>query len=236
MTNQISLITATGGRQEAFHLLEGYISRQKFKGSIQWIVVDDCIPRTITTMGQECFYPPWIWHTGDNTQAANMILALDHVRCDKVLIIEDDEYYGPEYVDTMSYLLDSFSMVGEGLAQYYNVIHRRYHRFKNHQHACFARTGFTKDRLLLLKETLYNYMITGWNRIDVNMWLRAGEDKLIFVPNDPISVGIKGMPGRAGINGQHKKVPGYFKHDPVLTYLKWLIGEDAENYRGYMVQ
>jgi len=238
MTDAISLITATGGRPEAFKLLEGYIAHQRYRGSIEWIVVDDCQPETPCTMGQQLIIPDRLWQQGQNTQARNMQLALNAVTHDKILIIEDDEYYAPDYLTIMSSILDYVDMAGEGWALYYNVKLRRYHRHLNDKHACFARTGFTTNIMMWIKKRLRQYELEQkFNRTDVRMWQDSGPiKKYIYLDAMPLSIGIKGMPGRAAINGQHDSVSVRYLSDMNLEYLTSIIGSDAENYRGYLLK
>lgn len=37
----LTLLTATGERQEAFDLCQRWMQRQTFEGSVRWVIVDD---------------------------------------------------------------------------------------------------------------------------------------------------------------------------------------------------
>jgi hypothetical protein len=42
----------------------------------EWLVVDDCLPRTKLNLGQTAIYPEKIWQQGDMTLTTNLITAL----------------------------------------------------------------------------------------------------------------------------------------------------------------
>ena len=104
----LTLITPTGGRPEAFALCERWMGRQTYRGDVQWIVVDDCEEATVVTMGQTVIRPqPW-WKLGaPTTQYANVRAALELVKHDKIVHIEDDDWYGPTYLETTYHRLDA---------------------------------------------------------------------------------------------------------------------------------
>src|SRR5690606_41613548 len=99
----LTVVTLTGGRPEGFALTQRWMARQTYKDRVRWVIVDDCLPRT------EISRPPDNWTVevlspspagapGQNTQQRNMLAALAVIRDDeRVVIVEDDARYGPEY-------------------------------------------------------------------------------------------------------------------------------------------
>ncbi|NOX54094.1 MAG: glycosyltransferase family 2 protein [Planctomycetes bacterium] len=57
----------------------------------------------------------------------NLLAALQRVRHDKVVFVEDDDWYAPEYLAQMVRWLDQTDLVGETGARYYHLPTRRHH-------------------------------------------------------------------------------------------------------------
>jgi len=222
----LTLITPTGGRPEAFALCERYMRRQTYRGDIQWIVVDDCETPTETTMGQDVIRPTPFWRCGDNTQARNMLAALDRVGHDRILIIEDDDWYHPDYLRVYAEMLDRFELVGEGRARYYNVALRCWRQWANTSHASACQTGFRSSLIPVVRKTVQAYRL-----FDVHLWTTPGLFKHIFHGMN-LAVGIKGMPGRHGIGVGH--IASGFTSDPEFAVLsRWIGSTEASVYGIY---
>lgn len=229
----LTLITCTGGRPEAFALCERWMHCQSVKWD-QWIVVDDCDPATPMNMGQEVIRPAWRWRKGQNTQAACLAAALDAVKGDVVAIIEDDDYYAPDYLAQMLWLLDGVAVAGEMRAIYYNVAHRKWHRHQNTGHASLCQTIFKTTVLSDFRAALQQ----SCEFIDIHFWSRVAAAGLVPVRlNDShLCIGIKGLPGRAGIGSGHRPNPGYQQDTADMPKLQELIGADAEAYAKYSLR
>ena len=198
----VTLITCTGGRPDAFRLCERRICNQTYRRSLQWIVVDDVDPRTITNFFQEVIRPEMLWD-GRHTLSRNLRLALKKVREEKVLFIEDDDYYAPGYVARMVEELDHYLLVGEAPARYYNVATTQYLRLSNNSHASLCQTGIQS----LLIEKFLGFCTDDRKFVDIDFW-HSVERNLSILPTEN-SVGIKGMPGRGGIGMGHSPSPAW---------------------------
>jgi glycosyltransferase involved in cell wall biosynthesis len=226
VNNRITLLTCTGGRPEAFALCEKWMSRQTIPAH-EWIVVDDCEPRTVTTMGQTRIEPRPVW-SGVTTLGRNLAAGLERVTGDSVAFIEDDDYYAPTYIEKMRQLLDMAPLVGEGLAKYYNARTRSYTRCCNATHASLAgtvcRSWYIPRVVDVIKELGPEVCC------DMTVW-KAFEHSILSL-NSGLYVGIKGLPGRPGIAGGHRdglcNVP-----DPDMATLYDWIGEDAKHYEHF---
>lgn len=184
----ITLITPTGDRQIAFSLCEKWMSRQTFEGRVQWIVVDDGHEPTFPSMGQEVVrLKPGRHHTlGRNLRAA-----LTRVKSPKVLIIEDDEWYGKEYVKTMSMMLDRHDLVGSQSTQYYwPAVSKRKH-FLTEDHSSLCRTGFRSNVI----STVVKAAVKERRSVDLALW-DMWDGSTYKARLEPMVVGMKGMPGR----------------------------------------
>ena len=214
----LTLITPTGDRPEAFALCEEWIRRQTYSVPYQWIVVDDGHVPTIRTMGQEYVRrepSPW----GKHTLAKNLRTAIPMIRGDKILFIEDDEWYAPDYLQKMSDWLDSDSMVGAGFARYYWPRETRYREFPEHEHASLCRTGIAAARI----PDLLDCCVTDDPSIDLRLWRSPGK---IHACDLPLVVGMKGMPGRRCGGGS----PDQGSPDEDLGKLTEWIGPDVLMY------
>ena len=226
----ITLITATGDRPEALALCERYMLRQTFKGRIQWLVIDDGQVSCIPSEGQEYLRREPSAEDRQPTLALNILTLLPFVESDKILFIEDDDWYAPEYISYMFHVLDNVIIAGEGNAIYYNVKERKYYKHGNTGHASLCQTGlrFNEDTRKLLQEILN----TQEKFIDILLWQKINGVKRLVNHEQPFCVGIKGMPGRKGIGTGHNPNNRYVE-DFDMIYLEKLIGSDKENYGKY---
>jgi hypothetical protein len=241
----IALITATGGRPRQFQLCEKFMQRQTYKDDVVWIIVDDVIPPTTNLVGEE-FKPKWTiikvypmpaWRVGQNTQARNLnagmrVLTDNFKKKDisAVFIIEDDDWYRPNYLEKMVDHLKGYDIAGEKNCIYYNVQYRRYVRHDNIFHSSLFQTAFVWDEIPRFSRICDNPSKVATFYIDVQMW-HEGKRKNLFNDGN-LGVGIKGMPGRLGIGAGHSKWLAMY-NDPDLNYLRSIIGDDAQLYEGF---
>jgi hypothetical protein len=199
----------------------------------QWLVVDDGfdpIPVKLRT-GME--YVRRTPSEGEgHTLVANLTVALPLIKGDKILIIEDDDWYGPNYIKMMSYYLNTYDLVGEGAARYYFAPLMLYRRIHNRAHASLCQTGFTKKILPILEGCL-----PGNPYVDVRIWEAVKVNKYVFMDeNDTrkLHCSMKGLKGRKGIGEGHianaRNI--HYQLDNGLNQLITWVGE--ENARIYM--
>lgn len=232
MTESLTLITPTGDRSLAFALCQNWIRKQTLQPD-QWIVIDDGRMPTkpfICSMQYMRREP----QPGDphHTLLLNLKTALPLIRGDKIIIIEDDDYYAPKYIETMSAKLDEHEIVGIGRAKYYHLFSGGYYRHRNMRHASLAQTAFRKSFLSEFEELLNSTD----NYLDFQLWgkvKRSGREFIFIDDNESLYVGIKGLPGRQGIgigyNPKHR-IYKQHSHDVSREILKKWIPEDYEIY------
>ena len=225
----VTLITPTGDRPEAFELTRRWIASQT-KQPDQWIVIDDGkvpLPERLRE-GLEYVRREPRANEG-HTLNLNMKRAVPLIRGAMILIIEDDDWYGPDYIAVMSKYLQDYNLVGEGCARYYYLPTNKYHRVRNIHHASFCQTGFTRDLLPVFVEC-----IPGDPYIDARFWEIVIDKKLVFTDVEDklkLHCSLKGLKGRKGIGTGHDAHASYFDPDVNLKYLiKWVGKENAEIY------
>lgn len=204
------------------------MEQQTYAGPVVWHVVDDGVdemPVTFKRPGYD-LRPYRLPASSENTQGRNLIHLLAQVDPGQPITVwEDDDWYDPLWLETVVREIDKAELIGEPLARYYNVKQRRYKRFNNMQHCslrCSAMRGsaVTKFRQTLERPELF---------YDIRLWREfAGSKHLI---KSELTVGIKGMPGRAGIGGGHREMWGQL--DTNLDVLRKWTGEGAEIYAPY---
>lgn len=230
----ICLITPTGSRPSQFRLCQYFMQRQTYAGRVVWIVIDDAVPVTTERISAKenweivKVYPEPVWEIGQNTQLRNIKAGIEIVKdykdIETIFIIEDDDYYKPVYLEMMIEKLRDFDIAGEKNTIYYNVVSRRYCTNPNVRHSSLFQTAFKPSEIPLLESSYWHKFI------DCEFWTKPKRKNLFN--DDNLSIGIKGIAGRAGIGAGHKSSMN-MTSDINLIYLRSLIGKDAEFYEGY---
>lgn len=227
----ITLLTPTGGRPEAFALCEHYMSRQSVRPD-QWIVVDDCEIHTTLTRGQVSVRVEPFWEPGQMTLPRNIKAGLETalgIGSDVVIIIEDDDWYHPDYIKTVMDRLNEVSLAGEGKAKYYNVRTHRSIVHRNTRHASLCQTAFRSECIpeiinLIDRNPCQKYL-------DLDIW-KLNFSKRVW-RDKTTCVGIKGMPGRGGIGYGHDDQRGDKDSQPFRLLKEWIGTDDARVYENF---
>ena len=224
----VQLLTATGGRPQAFALCERWMAAQDYAGRATWIIVDDGpepTPITKSPKGwlQAVIRPAPFWKPGQNTQARNLLKGIEAIDYrHPLVIIEDDDYYASGWLTKIAAELQHAELVGECQARYYNIATRRGRQLQNNGHSSLCSTAM-RGRAI---DTLKRVCQTNVKFIDLHLWRKHKPARLF---SGHRVVGIKGLPGRGGIGMGHSE---YFKgtDDPDGVLLRRWIGTDAEAY------
>jgi hypothetical protein len=255
----ITAITPTGDRPLAMSLCQRWMTNQTVKPD-QWIVVDDGKTPIVPTVPMEYVRREPCAGDPKHTLAINLIQAIPLIKGDKILIIEDDEYYAPTYVEEMSKHLDGSKIAGITQNRYYHLPTGGYYMMHNKGHASLAQTAFTSAFIPTFQSAVNASMFVDF--LDIRMWRMAKQslnhgfkfggralttrsrvgqlpksELALFSDADrPLYVGIKGLPGRAGIGMGHN--PGMYmvRDTSGRRVLKQWIPQDYQFYLDAMGQ
>jgi len=235
----IALITPTGGREKQIELCAKYMKAQTYPGKVLWVIVDDCVPKTTESIKQG-FKDNWdiihvnpapVWRAGQNTQSRNLKAAINEVKkheVSEIFIIEDDDWYSPEYLNVMREKLKGFQVAGEALTYYFNVEIKDGYRNQNHKHSSLFQTAFKTSALPAFERAIQNQKF-----IDLDFFRSLPSGVVNLFEGGDLAVGIKGLPGRAGIGSGHN-IRSFKKPETTvferLQILKKMIGKDYLNY------
>lgn len=238
----VSLITCTGFRSEAFALCRRWVSRFRLDGlKVEWIVVDDDPEMNPTDAGwgvllmesDLCGVTPMsgVGELNHCTMPINFSTGLSEATGSLVVVIEDDDWYSPTYVRDLwdVYKSDKARLIGISTACYYHVGNRTYRGRYSDRYASFCRTAFDRSlssRVDQVAETCHKEKSIG---LDFELWhLVTDPSDRILLPRPKACISIKGMPGRPGAGSLHEKA--FDNEDPDLSVLRSWIGADYKNY------
>jgi hypothetical protein len=235
-----TVITATGDRPQALDLCASYIKRSTIQ-PFQWLVVDDGnVPYNPGGCDYKRREPTPLTHSregcNDNSIAQNLGHVMQNITFDKIVVMEDDDWYDPKYLETMYNLLDNADLVGEGLTWVYNVKSRLYKRHHNNQHASFCASGMTRKVVPLMQDICTRDMTF----LDMALWSESKHTKHLILEEDThLCVGMKGLPGRAGVTNGHKLNDKLYRGcsaDEDCSVLKRLVGDDWRIYAEFKLE
>jgi hypothetical protein len=222
------------------------MKRQTYTGQVLWVIIDDGIPRTTIFIPDNFrdnwsihkIFPQPAWQPGNNTQARNIIAGLDFIEMnykdvEAIFIIEDDDYYKPQYLERMMSRFNGFKVLGEMNTIYYNVIYRTYFVNRNTSHSSLFQIAFRPEMIPLFRSVMKEKFIDFkfYEKLHAQEYVRRGE--VGFFNEGNLAVGMKGIPGRAGIGAGHGRLLNMLP-DPQMKYLLTQIPlEDAQLYERY---
>lgn len=228
----LTLLTATGARTEAWALCQAWMRRQDYTGPVRWVIVDDGPePQTLGPMPSgwtiDLIRPHPPWQPGQNTQGRNLQSGLKAIGAKaRVVIIEDDDWYGPQWLSTVAARLTGFiELTGESHNRYWHVGQRRAKVFTNKLHASLCATAMQGAALALSRR-----LVTQPLRFhDLALWRRFNGRKDLR-PSRHV-VGIKGLPGRLGVCREHTDPRGNPDLEAAML-TAWIGAEDAQRILG----
>ncbi len=226
---RLSLITPTCDRPVAFGLAERWMARQTRRPD-EWIVADGGTTPAQCTRGQQQIRttaPP-----GVESFAANLTAAARAATGDVLVVVEDDDWYAPAYLETLAgwFAVPAIQIVGDDLQRYYNVAMRRTKCFDN-VGASLCQTAFRRELLPVFLEAVTTCCRQGRYGVDRALWEAVPLEHQCLVRTGTV-VGIKGLPGQVGLGLGHRPTAAWTP-DPDLTILQTWIGPDAAVYAPY---
>ncbi len=230
---RVSVLTPTCDRPVAFALAERWMARQTVPPD-EWIVADGGTVPAVCTRGQRHLRQAAA--PGATNLAANLKAATEAATGDVLVIWEDDDWYAPTHLETLLGLFAKWPpalAVGDDLQRYYHVGQRRTQSFQN-VGAALCQTALRRPLLPLLQAVIGVCGAQGRYGIDRAFW-DAVQPKRQVLTRTATVVGIKGLPGQAGLGMGHRP-PLTWTSDPKLKRLAAWIGDDAAVYAPYGVK
>ena len=235
MTEPFTVITLTGGRPQTLALCKKYLARQTLLPS-QWVVVDDgdtpvepsslLIPGVSLCYVHRCRMPSDPLHTLTCNLKAAMLL----VGTERIIFMEDDDWYSPNYLKTLNAGFDTGAeIVGQCGTVYYRMRRRQWRDNHNYQHASLCATGVSHTLFPLV----YEICEDNSPLVDLRLWKRTRKvsQSLLLNALPRLHVGMKELPGRPGTTSGWKQESHRYTEDPDLSILTSLVGnQDAKSY------
>lgn len=235
---QLSVITPTGARLEAFSLCHHFMMRQTLeREKWEWIIVDDgpqpIGPALLEIPNLSIIYvrPATLWEPSKNTLLRNLREGLARCTGEFIAFVEDDDWYHPDYLQRMllKAQLEGYEVVGEAPARYYHLPTRRFKSLDNSNRASLCQTLIHNKHVPLLQSLLEG----DTPFVDTPLWKSLPMEKKFIFPQSRYSVGIKGLPGREGTGCGHRPPFDWPTDDANLRMLREWVGADWMLYKHY---
>lgn len=232
----INLLTPTNNRVDVFSLCARWMQNQTYEGPVNWIVIDDGkekvqVPKVKNWNIVHIQRPPM----EGNSHAANLLEGLEHLKSDKVIMIEDDDYYHPKYVQLCAAGLEEKSIIGCNKLIKYSLPTKTYMLSTYNMPAPVAMVGTSfKGKIDEFKKICEEAdpLAGDQQLLDVKLWGLFSDAEKGYYKNDyPIVVGLKGHV-KNGITTKHERHLG--TPDSNLNMLKKILREDIALYKPYL--
>lgn len=227
----VTVITCTGDRHKAFALCKQHVMAQTFRNNVEWLVVDDGADMVDTSHIDTYIRMPH--RPGVNTLNDNFTIALQAASGEFLVVFEDDDYYAPNYIETVLEFLGRVKLVGVREVTYYNL-KGLWRPIRNQTYAPLAFTAFDCDLIPLMLEAMDG---GPYKTFDIGFWRLAAKEKIttLMYKADGLCVGVKGFPGRAGIGLGHRNLEhSTWRVDADKSKAKELFGPAFELYEPFI--
>ena len=232
----VTVLTPTGDRLAAFARCAWLVQSQTLRPA-RWLIVDDgavpvgdAIPlpdfARVIRRPRRPDDPP-------HTLSANLAAALPHVPPGKVVMMEDDDWYAPDYLATMVAALDGADLAGLNHIHYY---HLRGHGWKTGTpptHTALAQTAFRRETAGAALARLCADPpdeVRALGVVDRHWWQGFDGTKRLLRDHPLLHLGLKGGFGRAGLASGHDAAEPDYIADPGAAKLVEFLGPDLAFY------
>lgn len=245
---KIVVVTPTGDRPRSLTRQAKYLRRSvlphewegqptKVTECATWIIVDDgkeafCPDKSGIIPGWNLEYIRRSLRNGEPTLILNLfhgLLAAVELKPDYVLFWEDDDWYSPMRIADQVFALRSLGekkgtlIHGAAPSIYYHVPLGVWREMTNKRYASLFETAISGKLLEPILDFLQGMRGDG-RGLDMKIWKRFSD--YAVVSGSRQSVGIKGMPGRAGIGVGHTPKDSNWESDSKHEYLIELVGQE----------
>lgn len=230
----IDILTPSGDRPVQFSLCIDWMRAQTFSGPVHWVIIDDSLYGHYDTPTM-----PSNWQITHikihrdklperTSQGLNLHEGLLHVKYDNIVMVEDDDYYHPKWVELCNEHLSHCDIFSRENIIFYNLKNRTFwdKNYKVKNTSLMVQTAMKRKFVEDLKEICLHP--ENMYEIEHCLW-RLATNKF-FLPKDgnEYVIGIKGLLlGRSGMTKMHNQILP--SHDPEYSYLKKTIGEINAN-------
>ncbi len=241
----ISVITPTCDRPVGIALLERWMARQT-QAPDEWIIADG--GRQIASLalgGNQTFkrhfldgsVPP-----GVANFHANLERGIRAATGDLIIIMEDDDWYADTHIEVMLDKLTQpgITIAGDDQQRYYNLEHRCWRLMQN-RGAALAQTGFHRALIPTFLDVIAGRRAQVASADPIQRQRAIGVDAFLwqsqpreawYLERTETVVGIKGLPGQAGLGMGHRPRVAQWTPDRDGTQLAaWVGVDDAAWYR-----
>lgn len=230
----VTLITPTADQPYGIALAEQYMQAQTALVRVaEWIVADDGIEPAKLALGQRHIRRER--EPGDSpaqSLARNLLAATPRVSTEFVVVWEHDDAYLPRHLETLLERLERPGILaaGDDEQRYYHVGARKWIALDN-VGAALCQTGLRADVLPMLEAAASKCLREDSRGIDAAFWAAVPDDRKALYRAGQV-VGIKGLPGRAGIGIGHRPDESCYRwhSDPEGHVLRAWCGPAARNY------
>jgi hypothetical protein len=230
MMCDFTVITPTGNRNVSFSLCVKWMEKQTVYPT-EWIIMDDGEEKTDIPDFHFVRYFKRFNRQNGHTLCAQICQILPLIKTDKVIVMEDDDWYQCSYFERTCGLLDKADIVGIMNNQYYFLRDREYVIHPNTKHSSFCSTAFRRS---MFDEIMKYASANEGPYLDLRIWRMTTKKKYLYSPGSPLVIGMKQMPGRIGVTYKSNKdgrlsVRSLIK-DCDFQYMRKVMGEDSKYY------
>lgn len=160
-----------------------------------------------------------------------MLAALEQAHGDVIIVMEHDDWYRPNHIETCLRELQGYAATGSAWQRYYNVTQRCWRVMRNVGSA-LCNTAFTAHLMPAMRSACEHAREQNKIGIDRMFWDSVGDSQKNITEAETV-VGIKGLPGRTGLGLGHKpdlcSTHGWTSDQHAVKAAEWL-GDDVARY------
>lgn len=223
----VTVITPTCDRPMAFALAERWMARQTRQPD-QWIVADGGRRPVVCGLGQLHLHAQSF--PGAANFASNLLRAIPYATGDVVVFWEDDDWYASTHLETLTGQLGDgrATIAGDDCQRYYHLPLQKWRTFDN-VGASLCQTAMRRELLPLFRQTVEICQRRNSYGVDRPFWEAVPRDNWSLVRSGMV-LGMKGLPGQAGLGIGHRPDGIRWVSDSRALQLRAWIGDDADVY------
>ena len=223
----VVLFTPTRDRGRAFSYCERWMARQTFSGTALWVVVDDGDEPVTPSLGQ--LHLRRAPSAKKATLADNVLAAIPIMdRVGKAIVIEDDDWYAPTYVEEIVRRLNAGAqIVGTTRSRYYHLPTMMYKEHTNWFHSSFCSTAVSGEGIHHMQAAARKLQPREGIFVDMELWHKHRILRRDLFAGNHLVCGLKGWPGRKNLCALSVRLPVFMLDRDGKVFTMWVGREDA---------